>query len=425
MSLTCDYRHFFQNGKQNIAEHARSYLSGLVMEAPRKNIERMDEFVAGCSYEPTQYFISESTWNHELVLDQVAVDASRLFGAAETALIIDESGFSKKGEKSVGVARQYNGRLGKVDNCQVGVFGALSDGVHSALIDARLYLPKKWTDDPERCKKAKVPESECVFRTKIELAEDIILRAITLQLKFDWVCFDAFYGAASALLQTTDRLGLVFVADVRSNQHVECYAQPEQKAGRIDELFSDDTVNKWESVRVEYLDGPKAILAARHRVVLYENKDGTKRTAWAVCIYDPEVNERSYFLTNAATEVPLHELVRRHTRRYWIERSFQDGKSSLGMADYQVRGWIAWHHHMTMVALAQRFLLEERKIHCKDISLLSTHDIVAALNVLIPRKNTTIEEVIGIIQRRHKKRKSARNSKRNARIKKILSKLTK
>lgn len=96
MSLTCDYRHFFQNGKQNIAEHARSYLSGLVMEAPRKNIERMDEFVAGCSYEPTQYFISESTWNHELVLDQVAVDASRLFGAAETALIIDESGFSKK-----------------------------------------------------------------------------------------------------------------------------------------------------------------------------------------------------------------------------------------------------------------------------------------------------------------------------------------
>jgi SRSO17 transposase len=420
MSLTCDYRRFFQNGKKNIANQARSYLSGLVMEAPRKNIERMEEFVEGCDYESTQYFISESTWDHRIVLDEVARDTNKLFSDSETALILDESGFQKKGKMSVGVARQYNGRLGKIDNCQVGVFAALSDGVHSGLIDARLYLPVEWTNDPARCDKAKIPESERIFRTKIELAEDMILRAKTMDLKFDWVCFDAFYGAAPALLKTTDQLGLIFIADVRSNQHVECCEKPDRIKGQINELFSATAKNEWENVRIEYLDGPKSIKAARQRVVLYENDDGTIRTAWAVCIFDPEVNERSYFLTNCAADVPLRELVRRHTRRYWIERCFQDGKSSLGMADYQVRGWGAWHHHMAMVALAQRFILEERKVHCKDISLLSTCDVVAALTVLIPRKDTTIEEVLGIIQRRHKKRQAARNSERKHRINRLL-----
>lgn len=412
MKLADDYRSCFETETRSVSEHARAYLSGLLMKAPRKNMERIEEYVEGCAYESVQHFLSDSPWDHKVVLDRVALDVCDLFGEVETALIIDESGLAKKGKMSAGVARQYNGRLGKVDNCQVGVFAALSDGRQAALVDARLYLPEEWTDDPERCRRAKIPRDECIPRSKLVLAAEMILRAKTLGLRFGWVCVDAFYGASSALLRQIDDWGIEFIADVRINQHVRRMdAEQPAKNERIDELFFGEIENEWESVRIEYLDGPKIINACRHKVFFPDPADEAERTGWAVCMCDPKSGACTYFLSNIDASLP--ELARRHTRRYWIERAFQDAKTSLGMADYQARGWLAWHHHMAMVALAQRFLLNEKTGDCRQIELLSAQDVVEALTVLLPRKDTTIDQVLGIIGKRHLKRRSARSSRSN------------
>lgn len=381
-------------------------------------MERMEEYAAGFAYESIQNFISDSPWDHKILLDKIALDVSDIFGKADTALIIDESGMEKKGKMSAGVARQYNGRLGKVDNCQVGVFAALSDGKHAALINARLYLPDEWTEDPERCKRAKIPQDECAHRTKLVIAAEMILRAKDLGLNFGWVCFDAFYGASSSLLRQIDEWGIDFIADVRVNQHVRRMGTDQAVDERIDDLFFGDIENDWEDVQVEYQDGPKILRACRHKIFFPNASGEVECTGWAICTYDPTSNECTYFLSNIDASLP--ELVRRRTRRYWIERALQDAKTSLGMADYQARGWSAWHHHMAMVALAQRFILGEKVIHCRQIDLLSVQDVVEALTVLLPRKGTTIDQVLSIISKRHKKRRSARDSRRNILMKRLL-----
>ncbi len=128
------------------------------MQSEKRNMERMVEVVPETDYQVIQHFLTHSAWDHQAVINQVAKDADAWLGAeVSTGLHIDESGHTKKGKKSVGVARQWNGRLGKNDNCQVAVYGALGNGKHVGLIDARLYLPKAWTDDPARCVEADIP----------------------------------------------------------------------------------------------------------------------------------------------------------------------------------------------------------------------------------------------------------------------------
>ena len=152
------YQHLFVTRTRSVIAQSLSYLSGL-MQAVSKNVERMIEVVPDTEYQALHHFASTSPWDHRVVMDQVALDSDRhLGGSPDTALIIDETGIPKKGQMSVGVARQWCGRLGKVDNCQVGVFASLVHGASAALIDARLYLPKEWTEDQVRCKRAGVPD---------------------------------------------------------------------------------------------------------------------------------------------------------------------------------------------------------------------------------------------------------------------------
>jgi SRSO17 transposase len=156
--------HFIVRGR-DVIRHARHYLGGLLGTQRRKNIERIEADVADSDYENLQQFISDSPWDHEAVMSQVATEAeTTLGGQPDTALYVDESSFAKKGNASVGVQRQYCGRLGKVENCQVGVYAALGCGVRAALVDFRLFLPEAWANDPVRCAKAKVPEDQRVHR---------------------------------------------------------------------------------------------------------------------------------------------------------------------------------------------------------------------------------------------------------------------
>ncbi|MDP2106187.1 MAG: IS701 family transposase, partial [Desulfobulbaceae bacterium] len=211
------YKNHFTTKTGNVIEQSRHYLFGLA-QAIRKNIERMTEVVAGSEYQSVHHFISNSPWDHRPIMDQVARDSDRLLGgSADSGLIIDETSIPKKGKKSVGVARQWSGRLGKVDNCQVGVFASLVRGSSVAIIDERLYLPEEWTDDPERCRKAGVPGA-VTFKTKSQLALELIRHARSQGIRFAWLGVDGGYGKEPDFLSSLDAESEQFVADVHKDQ---------------------------------------------------------------------------------------------------------------------------------------------------------------------------------------------------------------
>ena len=192
MSFVKSYSEHFQSYRHDVSDKARQYASGLMQGGSRKNMDRMAEIVPDAKSRNLQQFVTHSKWDYREVIDHVASDADRYLGDNRYAcLLIDESGFAKQGKGSVGVSRQWLGRLGKVDNGQVGVFGALANGHYTVPIDARLYLPEEWTKDPERCKKAGVPEDQRVFRTKPELALEIVRHAREKGIRYGWVGADA------------------------------------------------------------------------------------------------------------------------------------------------------------------------------------------------------------------------------------------
>jgi SRSO17 transposase len=210
----------FKVGHHDHLPTVQKYLRGL-MQADKANMERMSEAVPEADEQVLQHFLTDSPWEYRPVMDQVAHNADAMLGGPHgQGLYLDESGFAKKGDASVGVARQWNGRLGKQDNCQVGVFGALGRGDRVSLIDARLYLPELWTDDPKRCDEAGIPKSEQIHRTKLQLALEIVRHARAIGVQFEWVGVDGLYGNSLQFLQTLNQDAEMFLADVHSDQHI-------------------------------------------------------------------------------------------------------------------------------------------------------------------------------------------------------------
>ena len=437
----CDtYSGFFKAARHNLSAKARCYLSGLLMKGERKNMERMEEYVQDYDYQSLQQFVSDSPWDHEALIERIGKDVDALLGGNDSMLLIDESGFAKKGKKSVGVARQWNGRMGKVDNAQVGVFAALSDGRSScSLVDTRLYLPEEWTEDAKRCDKAKIPEDKREFKAKPQLAWEMIESAQSNCLRFSWVGLDGLYGNCPELLRNIAEAGLLFTADVHCNQHIyskdpvpylpernsKCGRPPSRLQGRsqnerIDSFFNGANAPEFKKVFVrQSTKGRIEVQASAERIWLWDGEEEARQW-WAVCVIDSDTAERKFFLSNAPASASLSELVRKQACRYWIERTFQDAKTSVGMADYQARGWIAWHHHMSLVMLALLFLLKERRLHENTLELLSCQDVVGLLDVYLPRTDRTKQAVIDSMNKRHAKRRASIESA--ARRKATLSK---
>ena len=194
---------------------AQLYLQGLLSELTAKNMWRMEERITGAKQENLQQFLSDSPWQSSGVWTWVGQRANaHLGGQARSMLLIDESGQGKKGRQSAGVARQYNGRLGKTDNCQVGVYAALALATRATLTGCRLYLPKEWVKDPARCLAAGIPAKEIRLRTKLELARELVEEALANGLEFRWVGVDAGYGRDQGFLSWLEDQALGFVADV-------------------------------------------------------------------------------------------------------------------------------------------------------------------------------------------------------------------
>jgi SRSO17 transposase len=211
----------FVSYRKIVADKARLYLFGIARNGIRKNMSQIAHRVPAATPDNLQNFISDSKWNARDVMDRVAQQVNDQIGdATDACFIIDECGIAKKGDKSVGVARQWLGSEGKVDNGQVGVFSALCKNGDASLTDARLYLPKEWTDNPERCRKAGVPEECLVFKTKDEIALDMVRHARSIGMDFGWVGADAGYGKGLLFLKELNAMGEKFVVDVHSDFYV-------------------------------------------------------------------------------------------------------------------------------------------------------------------------------------------------------------
>ena len=221
MDFVKNFSEHFRSYRHDVTDKARQYACGLMQAGSRKNMDRMEEVVPGSKSRNLQQFLTHSKWNARDVIDHVALEVDGYLGDPKRAgLMIDETSFAKQGPMSVGVARQWLGRLGKVDNGQVAVFGALTKDRFVSPVDFRLYLPKQWTDNPQRCRNAGIPEAEQTFRTKDELALEIIDHARQKGLRFGWVGADAGYGKGPGFCLALDQMGEQFVVDVHSDFRV-------------------------------------------------------------------------------------------------------------------------------------------------------------------------------------------------------------
>jgi SRSO17 transposase len=330
------------------------------------------------------------------------------------------------------VARQWSGRLGKVDNCQVAVFGVLTDGQRHVPVDMRLHLPKVWIEDPARCDEAGVPAAARKLTAKSEHALDIVRQARARGMRFNWVGIDAGYGKEPAFLRALDDTNEVFVADIHRTQRVWTTEPglhvPPPKPGRgrpgtqrqasaeaitVEALVKSFGAADW--TRCILRDSTRGLLRvdlAQRRVWLWDGEEAAPR-CWHLIVRREVGSAKTikYTLSNAPADTPKLLLGQMQGQRYWVERTFEDAKGECGLADYQVLGWRAWHHHATMVMLAMLFIAEQRVAHQPGLELLTPRDIVEMLKETLPRKPEGKEALVARINQRHQHRRSAIESR--------------
>lgn len=341
-------------------ERALGYLRGLLSEVNRKNGWQMAEALGEATPYGTQRLLSGSRWDAGAVRDDLREYVARHLGSSEGVLIVDETGFVKKGTESVGVKRQYTGTTGKIDNCQIGVFLCLASEDGVAFLDRALYLPEDWATDRERRRKAGVPE-EITFATKPELARQMLERAFAEEVPRRWVTADTVYGGNRTLRRWLEEHRQPFVMAVPSNEPL--WTGPIWKPGQVQTATAIAAGLPAEAFRrLSAGAGTKGerlydwALAGLWRLQLTEEDQ-----AWSHALLirrsasDPD--EEAYYVVFAPREqASMEDLVKVAGMRWRIEEAFKQAKDVCGLGGYEVRKYDAWHRHITLSLLAQAFL---------------------------------------------------------------------
>ena len=418
---------------------SEQFISGLLHEC-KSNIERMVERVPGSDYDQLQHFITHSPWDSFAVMNTVSekvaetlsipkqsvTSACSVHPLGAKGLILDESGWEKAGKKSVGVARQYIGQVGKVANGQVGVFAALCNGEQVGLLQGRLYLPQEWVDDKERCTKAGVPTKEQVYRTKPELAIEII-KTLPRSVTYGWVGGDCIYGNSLTLRQYLDKNKKTFVLDV--GEELGVYLErpqpyvPTGKDGRgrkptkhvcdVKPVALKDLVNqipddKWKTITHRRgTKGPMVRRATILDVYIWKPEHGTEIESRQLLISaETDGSEVKYSLCHEPEgKMTVEVALFRQMQRYFIERAFQNVKEQLGLHQYQVRSWNAWYHHIALTLMALHFILEIQKENKDEMPLISVPDIKLVFAKKLLNKLNSDEGLLTALSIRHQKRK--------------------
>ena len=398
-------------------------------------MERMEEGVSNSEYRQYQHFLSTSPWNHVPVLHQVAQDASEVCAAQQaiqgtpTGCIIDESAHLKKGVASVGVARQYAGVAGKVDNCQVGVYVSLCNHTSATLVNERLFLPEAWAEETDRCLQAGIPIEEQRHQTKPEHALNMIDELVAQQIHWDWIGGDGLYGHSSALTKGLDERGLLYVLDVHKDEliyeeepHIAVpprthpqgptptKLRADRDAIRLDRYCTELPAEDWECVKLRKTT--TGWLTRRVHVASVWGWDGkeahARRRTLVITKTVGRTPKTKYSVSNGGIdEYTPQEYAYFQAQRYWVERCFDDAKNELGMSDYQVRKWTGWHHHHALVMMASLFMLKQRLVQKPEHPLMSVRDARLLIIAKLFGTEKQVEQRLEQMRVRHEKRQKS------------------
>jgi len=354
-------------------ENALVFVRGLLSDLQRKNTESI-AYRFGRKRDALQSFIGESPWDHKPLLLELAKQTAKTIGEDDGILAFDPSGFEKDGKKSAGVARQWLGRFGKVDNGQVGTFLAYVTRKEYALVNAKLFIPQEWNDDPARCERARIPKEEYErHKTRHEHCLEMLDEQGAL-LPHAWITGDDELGKSSwfrrALRQRDEQYCLAVPSDtnVRDLDNVPEYTgsgtPPKGEFIRVDHLREQLVAIDWTEIDVR--DGEKGPLqlklAVFHVLARTERgKRGSGKPEWLIIVERPADSKvkHDYYLSNAKDGTTYNELARVILGSHRVEDGFRRAKSECGLAEYEVQSWIGWHHHVTLSLLATFFLTKE------------------------------------------------------------------
>jgi SRSO17 transposase len=335
-------------------ERVLAYVRGLLAPVERKNSWTLAERAGEASPDGMQRLLAAADWDADAVRDDLREYVVEHLGDPAAVLVVDETGFLKKGTKSAGVARQYSGTAGRIENCQIGVFLGYASPAGRTFLDRELYLPKAWIDDRDRCREAGVPD-EVDFATKPALAIGMLTRALDAEVPAGWVTADEVYGQHYRLRASLEQRGMPYVLAVPVNQHVIATVENKVVERRADNLIATLSAQAWKPISAGAgAKGPRLYHWAR---VAIRPLEDPAMGYWLLArrsLTDP--TDLAYYLCHGSPSTPLRELVRVAGARWAIEESFQSAKGQVGLDQYQVRRYDAWYRHITLVMLAHAFL---------------------------------------------------------------------
>jgi SRSO17 transposase len=334
------------------------YSTGLLSDIPRKNGQTIEENVPGTNYQRLQSLSTGIQWDEKGANQERAEGMRDEVSLGDGVLITDDTGNPKQGEHSVGVARQYCSELGKVANCQVVVTLHYADPATSWPVNARLYLPGECTDDPERMKKAGVPE-DIEFQSKPEIALSLLDEANEMGIPHEAVVADSSYGGNDTYLSGLEERGEHYVNGVPCDFPVIVAEDPEAGVQRADAVMHGIPRGKWETIR--WREGTKGWLSKKFVAVrAYRTVDGEcKKLGWLIG-ERPGYGQKGkwkYYFSDFPADTPLERLVDYVHRRWHIDRFYEDAKNELGLGDYQGRTWMGFHRHIIIVMITYSFLV--------------------------------------------------------------------
>lgn len=330
-----------------------SYLKGLLSPVERKNGWQLAEYAGDRTPDGVQRLLATYDWDADLVRDDLRSYVVEHLGEVDGVLVVDETGFMKKGVKSVGVKRQYSGTAGRIENCQMGVFLAYASSKGRAFLDRELYLPQEWAEDWARRAEAGVPE-DVWFATKPHLAKAMLERALEAGVPMSWVSGDEVYSSLRVWLETRQ---VSHVLAIKSNESL--WADPGFVQVSAGALAAEVPSEAW--TRLSAGDGAKGPRIYDWTRVPIRPLKAPGKGYWLLVrrsVTKPE--ELAYYVCYGPAQTTLEELVRVAGRRWIIEESFEQAKGEVGLDQYEVRKWVGWYRHITLALLAQAYLAVTR-----------------------------------------------------------------
>jgi SRSO17 transposase len=343
--------------RPEVRRRVAGFLRGLLGGVERKNGWQLAEHASEMTPDGMQRLLTTARWDADALRDDVRAYVVERLGDPGGVLVVDETGFLKKGTKSAGVQRQYSGTAGRIENCQVGVFLAYASDKGRALVDRELYLPKEWTTDVDRRAEAHVPD-QVSFQTKPQLAQQLLERALAAGVPAGWVTADEVYGADARLRAFLEERDLAYVLAVKATQPV--WTAGEQGPAEVParQLVARLPARVWR--RLSAGDGAKGPRVYDWARVALTRPGWPGRGFWLLVRRRLSDGELAFYLCFGPARTILAELVRVAGARWAVEECFQAAKDQVGLDHYQVRRYDAWYRHVTLVLVAQAFLAAVR-----------------------------------------------------------------